>query len=90
MEDSRQSSIMRTTHTQLMRTEAAEASQLIPLLKTPQAAVALGVGKRTLQELVAERKIGCVRIGRSVRFHPDDLAAYIASVRQKAIGWKGM
>lgn len=80
---------MRIDRQPTMRTEAAEASQLIPLLKTPQAAKALGVGKRTLQELVADRKIACVRIGRSVRFHPEDLAAYIASVRQKAIGWKG-
>jgi hypothetical protein len=42
-----------------------------------------------LQELVSSREVGCVRIGRAVRFHPDDLAAFVERSRVKAVGWKG-
>ena len=67
---------------------AAEAPHF-KLLDTDEAAAALGIGRRTLQERVAAREIGCVKIGRAVRFHPDDLAAFIERNRQKPAGWKG-
>lgn len=70
------------------RDAAAEASPF-KLLDTNEAAAVLGIGRRTLQERVESREIGCVRIGRAVRFHPDDLAAFIERNRQKAAGWKG-
>jgi excisionase family DNA binding protein len=71
---------------QQMRREAAEAPSLLDTLET---AAALKIGKRTLQEKVAAREIGCVKIGRAVRFHPDDISAFIERNRLKAVGWKG-
>ena len=73
------------------RRDAAEASNpaLLALLDTPAAARRLGVGKRTVQELVADRKLACVKIGRAVRFDPADLAACVEANRVKAAGWKG-
>lgn len=73
------------------RRDAAEASTtaLLALLDTPAAARRLGVGKRTVQELVADRKLACIKIGRAVRFDPADLAAFVEANRVKAAGWKG-
>jgi excisionase family DNA binding protein len=71
------------------RRDAAEAPHFRPLLKTTEAARALGLGKRTLAELIAERKIGFIKIGRSVRFAPEDLDAFVERQRIKAQGWKG-
>jgi excisionase family DNA binding protein len=73
------------------RRDAAEASNpaLLALLDTPAAARRLGVGKRTVQELVADRKLACVKIGRAVRFDPADLAAFVEANKIKAAGWKG-
>ncbi len=71
------------------RRGTAEAPQFRPLLKTTEAARALGLGKRTLAELIAERKITFLKIGRSVRFAPEDLDTFVESQRIKAQGWKG-
>lgn len=70
------------------RRDAAEAS-IEPLLDTLAAARVLGVGKRTVQELVADRKLAKVSIGRAVRFDPADLRAFVEANRVKAAGWKG-
>ena len=59
------------------------------LLDTDEAAAVLGIGRRTLQERVQSREIACVKFGKSIRFHPDDLAAFIERNRHKAAGWKG-
>lgn len=67
----------------------APAPLAFQLLDINQAAAVLCQGRRTLQEHVADGTLGCVRIGRSVRFHPDDLAAFVERNRRKAIGWKG-
>jgi excisionase family DNA binding protein len=69
------------------RNSAAEAP--FKLLDTLEAADALGIGKRTLQERVAAREIAVIKIGKAARFHPDDLAAFIERNRVKAQGWKG-
>ena len=74
----------------MTRRDAAEASKITPLFTTQEAAAVLGVGKRTLQELAATRKIAFVKIGRSVRFHTDDLIDFIESQKIKAQGWKGV
>jgi excisionase family DNA binding protein len=71
------------------RRDAAEAPHFRPLLKSPEAARVLNVGKRTLAELIAERKIGFIKTGRSVRFAPEDLDAFVERQRIKAQGWKG-
>jgi excisionase family DNA binding protein len=73
----------------MTRRDAAEASKITPLFNTQEAAAVLGVGKRTLQELAATRKIAFIKIGRSVRFHTNDLIDFIESQKIKAQGWKG-
>ena len=81
---------MATKEHAVTRRDAAEASKITPLFTTQEAAAVLGVGKRTLQELATKRKIAFVKIGRSVRFHTDDLIAFIESQKIKAQGWKGV
>jgi excisionase family DNA binding protein len=71
------------------RRSAAEAQQFHPLLNSPEAARELKIGKRTLAQLIAERKIGFIKIGRSVRFSREDLDAFVERQRIKAQGWKG-
>lgn len=71
------------------RRDAAEASTTDRLLDTMETARFLGMGKRTVQELVADRKLAFVKIGRSIRFAPADLAAFVEANRVKAAGWKG-
>jgi excisionase family DNA binding protein len=71
------------------RRGTAEVSQFNPLLTTTEAARALGLGKRTLAQLIAERKVGFIKIGRSVRFSREDLDAFVERQRVKAQGWKG-
>jgi excisionase family DNA binding protein len=79
---------MSNTITRKASDDAAEKIVKFKLLTTPEAADFLGMGKRTLQELCAAREIGFIKIGKSVRFHPDDLTAFIEKNRVKAIGWK--
>lgn len=69
------------------RPDAAEAS-FSKLLDTSEAAKFLRMGKRTVQELVAARKLAFIKIGRSVRFDPADLRAFVEANRIKAAGWK--
>ncbi len=45
----------------------------VRLLTGPEAARALAVSIRTLRKLVQRKELTAVRIGRSVRFDPDDL-----------------
>jgi excisionase family DNA binding protein len=59
------------------------------LLDTTEAASALGLGRRTLQELVADRQLAAVKIGRAIRFHPQDLAEFVDRRRMKSQAWKG-
>jgi excisionase family DNA binding protein len=67
---------------------AAEASSF-KLLDTPEAAAALGIGRRTLQELAAARKIAVIKFGRNVRYDPADLADFAEKNKVRATGWKG-
>jgi len=59
------------------------------LLTTPQAAAALGVSKRTIQELAAARKLAQIKFGRNVRYDESDLVRFAESCKSKAVGWKG-
>lgn len=54
------------------------------LLKYPDAAASLQISERQLSGLVRQGVIPVVRIKRSVRFDPKDLAAFIES--QKTAG----
>ena len=58
------------------------------LLTTPEAAAALGVSKRTVQELVAARKLAQIKFGRNVRFDLADLERFAESHKLKPSGWK--
>ncbi len=48
-----------------------------------QAAEALSISQRKLWELTNCREIPCVRIGKCVRYSPDDLRAWIDSRKGK-------
>lgn len=67
------------------RREAAEASALLNTIET---AAALNISKRSLQELVAERKIGFCKFGRNIRFDRADIERFIESHRCQPVGWK--
>jgi|GEM_PF-3027786 excisionase family DNA binding protein len=60
------------------------------LLNTREAAAALGIGKRTLQEHVALREIAIVKIGRRALFDQADLADFVERHRIKSRGWKAL
>ncbi|MEV0397561.1 helix-turn-helix domain-containing protein [Polymorphospora rubra] len=47
------------------------------LLTVEQAARRLGTGPRFIRRLVAERRIRFYKVGKYVRFHPDDITNYI-------------
>jgi excisionase family DNA binding protein len=47
------------------------------LLLIDDVANGLGVSTRTVRRLIARRELVACRLGRSVRVHPDDLAAYV-------------
>ena len=42
-----------------------------------EVAAILRVSTKTVRRLIARRELAACRLGRSVRVHPDDLAAYI-------------
>jgi excisionase family DNA binding protein len=54
-----------------------ERRQPFRLLLIDQVAEGLGVSTRTVRRLIARRELVACHLGRSVRVHPDDLAAYI-------------
>jgi excisionase family DNA binding protein len=53
----------------------------VDLLTVDQAAQRLGTGVRFVRRLVAERRIPFHKVGKYVRFHPDDVADYIRQGR---------
>ena len=58
------------------------------LLTTLETAARLAVSKRHLQQLVSERRICAVKVGRSVRFDPADVEGFIEANKVRAVGWK--
>jgi excisionase family DNA binding protein len=55
------------------------------LLDKPAAAAKLGTTVRHLTDLVARREIPFVKVGRLVRFKPDDIDAYIERQTSEAV-----
>ena len=51
------------------------------LMTFEEAAEWLGTTPRHVRRLVCERRIPYRKLGRYVRFHPDDLAEYVAAHR---------
>jgi len=60
-------------------------SKSADMLTVEQAAQRLGTQVRFIRRLVAERRIRFYKVGKYVRFHPDDLTAYIEQGRVEAI-----
>jgi excisionase family DNA binding protein len=54
-----------------------ERRQPVSLLLIDQVAEGLGVSTRTVRRLIARRELVACRLGRLVRVHPEDLAAYV-------------
>jgi len=54
------------------------------LMTFEEAAERLGTTPRHMRRLVLERRIAYRKLGRYVRFHPDDLAEYVAAHRVEA------
>jgi excisionase family DNA binding protein len=74
-------------HNKLAHIGSAEMP--LKLYNTNETAGILGIGRRTIQEKVAARELGCIRIGRCTRFSAADITAFIEANRVKAVGWKG-
>ena len=55
------------------------------LLDVDQAAARLGVPIRWIRRAIAERRIPFVKVGRYVRFVPDDLDAYVGARRVERV-----
>jgi excisionase family DNA binding protein len=49
------------------------------LMTFEEAAERLGTTPRHMRRLVIERRIAYRKVGRYVRFHPDDLVEYVAA-----------
>ena len=55
------------------------------LLTTEEAAARMKISTRQVRRLAAERRIVFYRLGRSVRFHPHDLDAFVTTCRIEPI-----
>lgn len=51
-------------------------------LDPEETAQAIGISKRTVEELIKDRKLAVCRVGRSVRIKVKDIEAYLDSVRE--------
>jgi len=56
-----------------------------PLLDSPAAAEVLGITERGLRKHVVDRTIPFVRVGRLIRFKPEDLRAWVDDNRTEAV-----
>ena len=54
------------------------------LLRPREAAALLAISERTLWDLSNRGNLPCVRLGRSVRYDPRDLAAWVAQNKSAA------
>ena len=61
-----------------MKPQSADAEQAL-LIGYPQASRLLAVSERTRYSMVTRGEVPVVRLGRSVRFRPRDLEAFVAS-----------
>lgn len=54
------------------------------LLKYEEAAAKLRISPASLRQMVYRKQIGCVKVGRSVRFTEEQLEAYVRQHSRKA------
>jgi excisionase family DNA binding protein len=59
----------------------ASSDPLPHLLTAEELADHLGVTVRHIRRLIAERRISFLKVGRLVRFDPDDVTNWLAAVR---------
>ncbi len=64
-----------------MRSTEEQDRTMDKLLTWDEAAERLGTTPRHVRRLVFERRIAYRKLGRYVRFHPDDVAEYVAANR---------
>ena len=65
-------------------TDRAARLPLPRLLDVPALAERLGVNERHIRRLVAERRIPFITWGHLIRFDPDEIAAWLDSMRRPA------
>ena len=58
------------------------------LVSVADAAAALAVSKRTLQQLTADRLLAVVKFGRNVRYDIADLERFADARKVLPVGWK--
>ncbi|GAB1431577.1 hypothetical protein MASR2M29_02020 [Spirochaetota bacterium] len=74
-----------------MANEEITTSNLILLsikneyLNTDQVMELLGVSRQTIHNWTCSKKITCYKFGKTLKFHINDIKAYIESTRQEAI-----
>ena len=68
-----------------MRQEARIAPEVLQLMDCADVAKTLGCSKRTVRRMTELRTIPFVKIGRLVRFRPQDIDQYIASNLTEAV-----
>lgn len=57
----------------------------VNMLTVEQTAQRLGTPPRFVRRLIAERRIRFYKLGKYVRFHPDDIAEYIRAGKVEAV-----
>jgi len=60
-----------------------------PLLDIPKVAELLGVSVFTVRAEIYRQRLSCIRVGRRILIHPDDLDAYLKARRTPAKGLGG-
>jgi excisionase family DNA binding protein len=70
-----------TVHSRQRRSTTLNDPIDLDMLTVEQAAQRLGTEVRFVRRLVAERRIRYYKVGKYVRFHPDDLTDYIRQGR---------
>lgn len=63
---------------------SGEPANVSPLLDVPAAAARLNISERHLRELIYRREVPYLKVGRLVRFDPNDLEAWLAARRVPA------
>ena len=64
---------------------ALEVADARPLLKPAEVAARLAVPIQTVYDWAAAGRLARVKLGRNVRFRPEDVEAFIAGNRQEAL-----
>jgi excisionase family DNA binding protein len=58
-----------------------------PLINVPEAAELLRISVNTLRQWISQRKVPTIKLGKAVRFSPDDLRKLIEESRREAVNF---